>query len=56
MIMKETDIILSFIWSCSRGSLGAAECGPVFVFGAIVAAVAILGIALATLMIKGNTR
>lgn len=52
--MKDSDIILSFIWSCSRGTLGAAECGPVFVLGGIVLAVAVLGITLATLMIKNS--
>ena len=48
--MSETDIILGFIRACAGGRLGYSECSPVFVFGGIVLATVIMGIALAVLM------
>ena len=51
-LMNETDIILGFVRSCTRGNLGFSECSPVFVFESIVLATAILGITLAVLMIS----
>ena len=51
-LMNETGIILGFVRSCARGNLGFSECSPVFVFGSIVLATAILGITLAVLMIS----
>jgi len=48
--MSELNVILGFVQSCARGSLGFSECSPVFVIGGIALAVVILVIALAVLM------
>lgn len=50
--MNEIDIILGFVRSCTRGNLGFSECSPVFIFGSIALAMAILGITLAVLIIS----
>ena len=48
--MSELNMVLGFVQSCARGSLGFSECSPVFMIGGITLAVVILVITLAVLM------
>jgi hypothetical protein len=48
--MKEKDIVLQFVQSCTSGSVGSADCSPVYACGGIAVALVIAVVALAILL------